>query len=184
MAISAASERYRSLSRAWKQRLLDELEALSGYHRKSLLRRLNQRTDQQQSSRRGQHRRRYGPEVVEALVPLWEASDRLCGKRLHALLPQLVESLEHHGHLQLEQSVRARVLMMSSATIDRLLAQCARAVEAMDGDALPGPTAVFAAACRCARSRDGMTTSSPAGWRSIWWPTAGGAWKVASFGLW
>ncbi|QCH16311.1 transposase [Synechococcus sp. CB0101] len=122
LAISAASERYRSLSRAWKQRLLDELEALSGYHRKSLLRRLNQRTDQQQSSRRGQHRRRYGPEVVEALVPLWEASDRLCGKRLHALLPQLVESLEHHGHLQLEQSVRARVLMMSSATIDRLLA--------------------------------------------------------------
>ena len=60
--------------------------------------------------------------MVEALVPLWEASDRLCGKRLHALLPQLVESLEHHGHLQLEQAVRARVLTMSSATIDRLLA--------------------------------------------------------------
>ncbi|WP_255004474.1 transposase [Cyanobium sp. HWJ4-Hawea] len=74
------------------------------------------------SSQRGQHRRRYGPEVVEALVPLWEASDRLCGKRLHALLPQLVESLEHHGHMQLEQGVRARVLTMSSATIDRLLA--------------------------------------------------------------
>jgi len=33
-----------------------------------------------------------------------------------------VESLEHHGHLQLEQGVRARVLTMSSATIDRLLA--------------------------------------------------------------
>ena len=122
VAINAASERYRSLSRGGKQLLLDELQALTGYHRKSLLRRLNQRTDQQQSSRRGQHRRRYGPEVVEALVPLWEASDRLCGKRLHALLPQLVESLEHHGHLQLEQDVRARVLTMSSATIDRLLA--------------------------------------------------------------
>jgi hypothetical protein len=98
------------------------LQALSGYHRKSLLRRLNHRADQQQSSRRGQHRRRYGPEVVEALVSLWGASDRLCGKRLHALLPQLVESLEHHAHLQLEQAVRARVLTMSSATIDRLLA--------------------------------------------------------------
>ncbi|MCX5931845.1 MAG: hypothetical protein NTW83_08495, partial [Cyanobacteria bacterium] len=41
---------------------------------------------------------------------------------LHALLPQLVESLEHHGHVQLEQGVRARLLTMSSATIDRLLA--------------------------------------------------------------
>lgn len=122
LAMNAAALRYRSLSRAGKQLLLNELQALTGYHRKSLLRRLNQRPDQRQSSNRGQHRRRYGPEVVEALVPLWEASDRLCGKRLHALLPQLVESLEHHGHLQLEPSVRARVLTMSSATIDRLLA--------------------------------------------------------------
>lgn len=122
VAISAASERYRSLSRPGKQRLLDELQALTGYHRKSLLRRLNRQPTAQLNSLRGQHRRRYGPEVVEALVPLWEASDRLCGKRLHALLPQLVESLEHHGHLQLEQGVRARVLTMSSATIDRLLA--------------------------------------------------------------
>ena len=122
LALRAAAARYRSLSRTGKQMLLNELQALTGYHRKSLLRRLNQRADRQQSSLRGQHRRRYGPEVVEALVPLWEASDRLCGKRLHALLPQLVESLEHHGHLQLEQGVRARVLTMSSATIDRLLA--------------------------------------------------------------
>ena len=122
LALSAAAARYRSLSRTGKQMLLNELQALTGYHRKSLLRRLNQQPDQRQTSLRGQHRRRYGPEVVEALVPLWEASDRLCGKRLHALLPQLVESLEHHGHLQLEQSVRAGVLSMSSATIDRLLA--------------------------------------------------------------
>ncbi len=124
LAISAASARNRSLSHAGKQRLLDELLALTGYHRKSFLRRLNQPPDQRQTSLRGQHRRRYGPEVVEALVPLWEASNRLCGKRLHALLPQLVESLEHHGHLQLEQSVRAGVLTMSSATIDRLLRAC------------------------------------------------------------
>ena len=44
---------------------------------------------------------RYGPEVMETLVPLWEASDRFCGKRLQALLPLLLESLERHGHLAL-----------------------------------------------------------------------------------
>ena len=92
LAISAATARYRSLSLTGKQLLLNEMQALTGYHRKSLLRRLNQQLEQQQTSLRGQHRRRYGPEVVEALVPLWEASDWLCGKRLHALLPQLVES--------------------------------------------------------------------------------------------
>ena len=61
--------------------------------------------------------------MVEALLPLWEASDRLCGKqRLAALLPLLVESLERHGHLALEPGVREKLLTMSSATIDRLLA--------------------------------------------------------------
>ncbi len=57
-----------------------------------------------------------------ALVPLWEASDRLCGKRLQALLPLLVESLERHGHLCLESGVKESLLAMSYATIDRLLA--------------------------------------------------------------
>ena len=59
---------------------------------------------------------------MEALVPLWEASDRLCGKRLQALLPLLVESLESHGHLSLEPAVREALLAKSSATIDRMLA--------------------------------------------------------------
>ena len=60
-------------------------------------------------------------------MPLWEASDRLCGKRLVALLPLLVASLEQHGHLQLEPGVREQVLAMSSATIDRLLAPIRKA---------------------------------------------------------
>ena len=59
--------------------------------------------------------------MVAALVPLWEASDRLCGKRLHALLPLQVDSLESHGHLFLEPAVRESLLAMNSATIDRLL---------------------------------------------------------------
>lgn len=54
-------------------------------------------------------------------MPLREASEQLCGNRLKALLPLLVESLEHHGHLSLEPEVRAQVLGMSSVTIDRLL---------------------------------------------------------------
>ena len=55
-------------------------------------------------------------------MPLWEASDRLCGKHLQALVPLLVASLESHGHLSLEPQVRESLLAMSSATIDRLLA--------------------------------------------------------------
>ncbi|HBH71883.1 MAG TPA: hypothetical protein DDY43_00195 [Synechococcales bacterium UBA10510] len=128
-ALDAARRRYRGLSVICKRRLLDELQELTGYHRKSLLRLLNRPETMATAEPGGSlqepdkphHRRRYGPEVLEALVPLWEASDRLCGKRLQALLPLLVESLESHGHLSLEPAVRESVLAMSSATIDRLL---------------------------------------------------------------
>ncbi len=63
-------------------------------------------------------------------MPLWEASDRLCGKRLQALQPLqplLVDSLESHGHLSLEGTVREQLLAMSSATIDRLLSPIRKA---------------------------------------------------------
>ena len=89
-ALDAARRRYRGLSVIGKRRLLDELQELTGYHRKSLLRLLNRPEPVAVAEPSGSllqpdkphHRRRYGPEVVEALVPLWEASDRLCGKRL------------------------------------------------------------------------------------------------------
>jgi hypothetical protein len=39
--------------------------------------------------------------VRQALTLLWEAADRICGKRLKALLPVLIESIERRGHLRL-----------------------------------------------------------------------------------
>ena len=54
---------------------------------------------------------------------MWEASDRICGKRLKAALPHLVESMERHGHLDLDldPEVREHLLTASAATLDRLL---------------------------------------------------------------
>ncbi len=52
---------------------------------------------------------------------VWEAADRICGKRLKAALPHLVESMERHGHLDLDPRVRQRLLSATAATLDRLL---------------------------------------------------------------
>ena len=52
---------------------------------------------------------------------LWEASDRICGKRLKALMPTLVEAMERHGHPRLGPEIRAGLLAISAATIDRSL---------------------------------------------------------------
>jgi hypothetical protein len=55
------------------------------------------------------------------MIALWEASDRLCGKRLVAMIPTLLPALERHGRLELDADHRALVLRTSAATIDRLL---------------------------------------------------------------
>ena len=43
----------------------------------------------------------YDEAVRAALIVLWEASDRVCGKRLRAPLPILLPALERNGHLHL-----------------------------------------------------------------------------------
>src|SRR5437868_14051275 len=63
----------------------------------------------------------YDEAVSAALTILWEAADRICGKRLKEAIPTFVAAMERHGHLRLEGEVRRRLLEMSAATIDRLL---------------------------------------------------------------
>ncbi|MFM0069227.1 integrase catalytic domain-containing protein, partial [Paraburkholderia aspalathi] len=43
-------------------------------------------------------------------------------KRLKALIPKLVDAMERHGHLELDPVIKAKLLQVSAATIDRLLA--------------------------------------------------------------
>jgi hypothetical protein len=71
----------------------------------------------------------YDVAVQEALIVLWEASDRICGKRLKPLLEILVPALEKHGHLRLDDDVRAKLLAASSATIDRVLSDARAAAK-------------------------------------------------------
>jgi hypothetical protein len=112
--------RYASSSRKERGRILDEFAAVSGLHRKHAMRVLRTGQPRQRSGPR-LARRLYNDAVREALIVIWEASDRICGKRLQPLVPILVEAMERHGHLQLAAEVRAGLLAMSAATIDRAL---------------------------------------------------------------
>ena len=57
----------------------------------------------------------------DALTALWEASDRVCGKRLKVMIPTLLPALEQHGRLKLDDGDHDLVLAVSAATIDRVL---------------------------------------------------------------
>ncbi len=63
----------------------------------------------------------FGPEVVKVLLRLWVMLDYPASRRLVAALPNVVEALERHGELALEAELKAKLLTISPATVDRLL---------------------------------------------------------------
>src|SRR5271170_810932 len=118
--VDAVQSRYTAASGKAKRRILDEFIAASGYHEKSAIRVLNRA----RPVKVRQTRKRpslYDDASRAALIVLWEASDRVCSKRLKALLPILLPALERHGHLKPDATIRSKILAMSAATIDRLL---------------------------------------------------------------
>jgi hypothetical protein len=121
--IVALRRRYHKASKSEKGLILGEFTAITGFHRKHAIRILNLDSDDKVvpkiSPASGQ--RIYDEAVKSALVGLWEAADRICGKRLKAGIPTLLAALERHGHLRLETDVRKSLLAISAATIDRLL---------------------------------------------------------------
>ena len=118
--VAALAVRYATSDRKERGRILDEFAAVSGLHRKHAMRLLRAGKTGQRSGPRPA-RRLYNDAVREALIVIWEASDRVCGKRLRPLVPILVEAMERHGHLQLVAEIRAGLEAMSAATIDRAL---------------------------------------------------------------
>lgn len=123
--IGALRHRYSKSSKKGKTRILDEFVAVSEYHRKHAIRilRSNDKAQANDVITEVIHARRiYDEAVKEALIVTWEAADRICGKRLKAILPDLVGAMERHGHLNLDAEIRERLLSASAATIDRLLA--------------------------------------------------------------
>jgi hypothetical protein len=109
---NAVQRRYRTATGAEKRKILDEFIAATGYHEKSAIRALNaEPTVKKQQTR--VRRSLYDEAVRAALIVLWEASDRVCGKRLRALLPILLPALERNGHLHLADPIsggRAKLL--------------------------------------------------------------------------
>ena len=119
---AAVRQRYLAAGKKEKGRILDEFCETTGMHRKAAIRLL---TGRSRAGRVGRGKKgrptRYGPELMEPLKHIWEASDRLSGKLLAAVMGDLVTSLERHDELRLTPEVREALCSMSAATIDRRL---------------------------------------------------------------
>ena len=113
--------RYQNAGWEHKRKLLDQAQALLGYHRKAAIRALR------------------APEVVRGpriitgrpltyapglllrwLRPIWAATNYACGRRLVAMLPDWIPAYEQYER-RLPTEAREKLLLASGRTLDRLL---------------------------------------------------------------
>jgi hypothetical protein len=117
--------RYRAASRTGQSQLLDEMEAMTGLHRKSLVR-LLQPGGLLRHPRQRQRGRVYDRAVEDALRVIWESLDYVCAERLTPALLPTAWVLARHGELALTPELEAHLGRISVATVQRRLTRFAQ----------------------------------------------------------
>ena len=125
-----------------KGKILDTLIDLAGYNRSYAAQVLRERAkpkvvgrvrkgrqtttlvEDERTKRKKKRRRprKYDEEVIAALRKVWVICDCICGKRLGPYLSEIIPVLERLGEVTIDAEVRTKLLKISPATIDRLLA--------------------------------------------------------------
>lgn len=140
--IEATAKRYQSARKKERGRILDEFTVLTRYGRKYaawILAHWKRRrvltiggvrtifvVGSPRPRKRGANApkrpRTYGPDIVRLVKELWGLAGGLCGKRLAPFIRQCVPILERFEEITLTGEQRRKLLAVSPATIDRLLA--------------------------------------------------------------
>jgi hypothetical protein len=111
---------YSQASAKRKKELLKTMLEATGYSKKHAIKLLNGADEPVQARRIRPSV--YDDEVREALLLVWKASNMLCSKRLIPFMREFLTVLEATGHVALLPHVRQKLLAISAATMDRLLA--------------------------------------------------------------
>jgi transposase InsO family protein len=114
--------RYLLADRAGRGPLLDEMEVVTGLHRKSLLRLLHT-SDLARRPRTQQRGKTYGHRVDDAIRLIWESLDYICAERLTPALRPTALRLAQHGELVLTDELLAHLGTISIASVQRRLSR-------------------------------------------------------------
>jgi hypothetical protein len=111
--------RYVKADRRERGRLLDEMQAFTGLHRKSLIRLMNSSLNRQPRSR--ERGRTYGEDVTTAIRVIAASLDHPCAERLTPNLKWMAEHLSRLGELQVPESAFEQLAQISISTVERYL---------------------------------------------------------------
>ena len=114
---------YKQGSRKQKSDLLNVATVFTGYHRNSIARLLrgsrNLLADSPQLLRT--RKRRYGSDVVSAVLTIQHALAGACGELVQPALVEMADKLEAFGHLKLTDETKAKLATVSLSTVKRML---------------------------------------------------------------
>jgi hypothetical protein len=117
-------ERYRKATRTEKGKLLDEMEEVTGMHRKALIRILTGRLSRKKRLReRGP---RYGAPVADAVRVIARSLDYPCAERLRPNLVWMAQHLVRHHELQIGPETLCKLDQVSVSTLKRILKKVGR----------------------------------------------------------
>jgi len=114
-------KQYVKADRLGRGRLLDDMESMTGFHRKSLIRLMS--SSLQRKPRRKQRGRTYGPEVDRALEVISESHDHICAERLQPTLVEMAAHLARHGELPASPRLLEQLSHISMSTLRRTLSR-------------------------------------------------------------
>lgn len=118
----ATWKRYRKSPKAIKTKILDELCALTGYHRQYAIAQLNRMEDREPRlpKRRRVRKRRYTPDVLAVIENIWEEAGYPWSVRLKSILKLWMPWIRRRYVLTSLQETQ--MLAIGARTIDRYLA--------------------------------------------------------------
>jgi len=114
-------QRYLQANQQERGRLLDEMQAVTDLHHKSLIRLIS--GSLARKPRRRQRGRTYGPEMESALCIIAESFDYICAERLTPNLPWMAQHLDTHGEHFLSPLLLDDLDKISVSTVRRILAR-------------------------------------------------------------
>jgi len=113
-------KKYYRCGKKQKTQLLNDFCEFTGYAKKYATFLLNNPLPKKWK-RYKPREKKYGTEVIDALLVIWRASNEICGERFHPFIPVMMEKLIDCGELEVSQEIKEKLLEISLGTIKRVI---------------------------------------------------------------